>query len=134
MRTDENDSSWTSELVHEVEERLERQNGVATYQLKELKDLVGIGRLGHRIRGQMQDALDRADIGYFPDPLPASDAESVRLYSLGSKVARLIMAVVTLDDENDKKLVKFASGNVSADSSIERDAIEKIRRIIDRIR
>jgi len=134
MRNDEPDNDWTSELVHEVEERLERQNGVATYQLKELKDLVGIGRLGHRIREQMQEALDRADIGYFPSPLPASDAQSVRLYSLDSKVARLIAAVVTLDQEHDKKLVKFAAGSTPVDSSLERDAIEKIRRIIDRLR
>jgi len=133
MRGDDDEGNWVHDLVHEVKDRLDNHEGVATFELRELKDLVGIGRLGHRIREQMQDALDRQDIGYFPNPLPASDTQRVRLYRLGSRVARLITAVITLDEENDAKLIKFANGSAPADASDERDAIRKIRRILDRL-
>jgi hypothetical protein len=133
MRGDTGEGDWVDELIDEVSQRLDEAEGIATFELTELKALGGIGRLGRRIREQMQEAFDSAEIGYFPSPLPASDTQRVRLYRLGSKVERLIMAVVTVDEENDLKLRRFARGGAPLDASGEREALQKIRRILDRL-
>ena len=120
------------DFIQQVEETLDKYGGVHTFQMSDLKRLAGIGRLGKRVREELQRALDRAELGCYPRPLPSSENHSVRLYRLGTKLERLILAATTVDEENDERLLRFASG-AAADPSQERLVLDKIRRILDRL-
>lgn len=133
----ETDDDSLENLIAVIQDRIERQGGIATFRLTELRDIGEFGRLGHRIRDQIQKALTDNDVGYYPDPLPttADKVLNVRFFDRLSKVAPLIDAATVVSAENDKILIKFANAkSVVANLSAERDAISKIRRILDRLK
>src|ERR1700722_5374149 len=108
-----NDNVRVPDVIDELRDQLEQNGGVVTLRMKELKTLSGAQRLGHRIREQLEDALHTAQIGFFPDPLPASENDSVRIYELGTELAELIEAVRTLDEDADEQLRSFVDRNTS---------------------
>ena len=126
-------AAWIDDLIEFVESELDENADVVTLSLKDLKGVASIGRLGGKIRFLIEQALRRNDIGFFPDPLPTSDTENIRLYRLGTKAAQVMIAATTLGEESDAKLRKFTKGLASSDDSVALEAIQKIRRIVDRL-
>lgn len=126
-------------ILDEVNDVLDQQHDVATFSMGDLKKWGRVERLGGDIRRRIEEALEMQHIGAFPWPLPARDRAFVRLYRKNRPVGKLIDAIVAIgidetlhrepdELENQDEVIRhFMTGN----TSIERDAIEKIRRILD---
>lgn len=138
-----NERTRTDLVLQEVSAELEEHHGVATFPMKDLKDLARVKRLGGDIRRQIEFALDGANIGFFPSPLPSYETQYVRLYRKDQSVGKLIDAIVAIGVEDsdartnydvlqhhDKVIRDFVTGN----TTIERDAIQKIRRILEALK
>jgi hypothetical protein len=95
----------------DVKTKVEAEGGVASFQMGEVRDAHGAGRLGVHVRSNISKALSGMGLGHFPQDLPDSQYAWVRIYKLGGPVADLIDAVLTPGKEGDDRLRETASGD-----------------------
>ena len=90
-------------------------SGVLTVQMGQLRDAHGAGKLGVNVVAGISEELASRGLAHYPARLPLNQWESARIYRNGSPVARLIKAVLTVDDESDAVL-RTAVGNDSTET------------------
>lgn len=94
----------------DIKIKVEAEGGVASFQMGEVRDAHGAGRLGVHVRTNISKSLSGMGLGHYPSDLPDSQYAPVRIYKLGSSIADLIDAVLTPGKEGDERLRETASG------------------------
>ena len=92
-------------------------------QMAILRDAYGAMRLGVHIREAISDRLKSLGIGHYPSNLPENQWSPVRLYRLGSPVAKLITAALYPSEAHDEELRTAAGGDAAA-------VLEKVRELV----
>lgn len=102
--------------------KLDDANGFTTVTLRELKEVMNVGRLGKNVLADITRWLNRSGVGYFPqwvleqNPEPRQDHE-LRIYrnDRASGLAALVSAVLDPSSDGDKTLA-----GLTGDSSTQR--------------
>lgn len=123
-----------SGAAEEVLGKLDNGGGFATVTLRELKDVMGVGRLGTIVLADIRRWLVRNGVGYFPKNVlegndqPRQDQE-LRIYRTdrGSALAAVVAAVLDPTMDGDRVL-----GALSQDSSTQR--AEELEERLERTR
>lgn len=99
--------------------------GVVSCQMTSLKEAHGVGRLGPHVATNISEQLAKRGLAHYPEELPVSQGDTVRIYRVGTPVGDLIRAVLSLDpeDNSDERLRTLATGGHA-------DKIKKIREIV----
>jgi len=95
----------------DIKTKVEAEGGVASFEMYEVRDAHGAGRLGVHVRSNISKSLSGMGLGHFPKELPDSQTAIVRIYKLGGPVADLIDAVLTPGRNGDERLRETASGD-----------------------
>jgi hypothetical protein len=97
-------------------------DGVATFQMWQLRDALGYSRLGPIVTSEISQELDRRGVGHLPDELGLGQYEKVRLYLRSSSVGKWLDTASKPGYDMDVKLREAFSN-----SSLEiLDAIRKL--------
>ena len=89
--------------------RVDANGGVLTVRMEELRDAAGYQRLGSRICEELSDMLGNEGLGHTPTEMSPDAWAPVRLYTVGSPVARIVRAVERPGDDGDATLRELAS-------------------------
>lgn len=109
--------------LDELRGAVEGADDVLTVPMVVLRDAHGAGRLGIHVRANISKALRSLGLGHYPDPLPDSQWEQVRVYRLGTPTADLVDAVLNPSDEHDE-FIREAIGGEAADT------LDRVRELI----
>src|SRR5262245_12125386 len=82
------------ESFEELASLVDRNRGVYTVSMEELRDAAGFGKLGKHIRTGISDKLRGLGLDHMPDELPSYQEDSARIYRKGSPVGKLIEAAM----------------------------------------
>ncbi len=94
------------DLATEINEH----GGVMTVSAEVLRNRYGAERLGVNVRTGISKELAGLGVGHYPRFLPERH-DPVRVYKLGSPIADVINAVLTVDSKSDAQLRKLAKGD-----------------------
>lgn len=111
--------STFDDLKREVEE----SGGLMRVLMQDLRLLVGAGKLGVHVRYEISRQLAQVGLGHLPAELPTYQTDEVRVYSLGSRVADLIKAVLDPTELGDRILQEAGSDDAA-------DKLDQIRRLL----
>lgn len=115
--------------LEELRDQVEKNGGVVTVRMEEVRDAYQAGRLGVHVRSNISKRLRGLGLGHFPleaddgEPMPYRQSAPVRIYKLGSPVADLIDAVLDPGDEHDEELREAATGSSS-------EILDRIRELV----
>lgn len=115
--------------LEELRDQVEKNDGVVTVRMEEVRDAYQAGRLGVHVRSNISKRLRGLGLGHFPleaddgEPMPYRQSAPVRIYKLGSPVADLIDAVLDPGDEHDEELREAATASSS-------EIIDRIRELV----
>ena len=93
---------------NDVEQRVDSSKGVATFEMWQLRDVHGVGRLGKHVATGISEELADRGLAHFPSTLPINQYERARVYRVKSAVGRAITASSTLTEEADNTLRTMA--------------------------
>ncbi|MBI3648450.1 MAG: hypothetical protein HY240_06870 [Actinobacteria bacterium] len=96
--------------LDELREAVERNQGVLTEPMQEIRDAHGAGRLGIHVRTNISKALKGLGLSHYPEALPEYQHVPVRVYKQGSPVGDLIDAVLNPSPTHDDELRQAVSG------------------------
>ncbi|MFD0772544.1 hypothetical protein ACFQZ2_01250 [Streptomonospora algeriensis] len=94
--------------------------------MADLRDLTGHKRLGDHVRTSISSSLQEVGIGHLPSELPNNQSEEVRLYTRGSRIGKIVAAVLHPTYEGDTLLQDLV-----ADSSDAEGKLKRIRSILN---
>ena len=94
---------------NEIREHVTVNGDVLTISMSELRDAVGAKRLGSYIIEDISNRLAGEGLGHTPRPLPLDSWAEVRLYRLGSPIAKIITAAEEPGTDGDDRLRELAS-------------------------
>lgn len=80
------------------------EGGLVLTTMEDLRDIHGVGKLGVHVRKAIHDNLEGQGLGHLPLELPAYQHEEVRIYKLGSPIAKVVNAVVRPSEAGDEVL------------------------------
>jgi hypothetical protein len=115
--------AMTFTTYNQIEQEVVSKGGVRTFEMWELRDVHGAGKLGRHVAAGISEELADKGLGHLPAELPISQYERARVFKLKSPVGRMILATTTLTDEADDTLRSTASDNAEA-------TLKKIRELI----
>jgi hypothetical protein len=107
----------------ELASLVDRNRGVFTIMMEELRNAYGAGKLGVHIRTGMSDKLRSLGLDHLPEELPLFQEGKARIYRKGSPVGKLIEAVTRLSEDQDQILREAAGGDDTV-------VIQKIRELV----
>ncbi|MGY1947773.1 hypothetical protein [Nocardia asiatica] len=81
-------------------------SGLYVTTMEELKQAHGSAKLGVNIRSAISDKLKSYGLGHLPAELPNYQWEQVRLYQLGTPLAKVITAVIEPSEPGDQILMQ----------------------------
>lgn len=87
-----------------LKREVERNQGILTLQMGDLRDAYGVKRLGKLVLDGISRKLDGLGLGHYPIELPDSQNDYARIYKRGTPVSDIINAVLELSADNDKIL------------------------------
>lgn len=88
--------SWS-----ELKQKVEDDGGVTTLNMAELRDIHKVKKLGVHVRDNISQQLRSVGLGHIPVELPSNQENEVRLYGLGTDIAKLCDAVIRPGAAND---------------------------------
>jgi hypothetical protein len=88
-----------------------------------LRAIHGAGKLGVHVVQNISEQLEQHGLGHYPEELPQDQWQYARLYRLGTPVAKVIRAVMTPDEKNDKVLRDVGGSEAQ-------DILKKIRELV----
>ena len=109
--------------LDELRGEVENAQDVLTVSMVTLRDAHGAGRLGIHVRSNISKALRSLGLGHYPEVLPDSQWEPIRIFKLGSPTADLIDAVLNPTDEHDAAIREAAGGEAA-------DTLTRVRELI----
>lgn len=108
----------------ELANMVDKNGGVVTVTMGQLRDAYGAGKLGVHIRNGISDRLRQRGLRHWPEELPIYQEQYARIYRDGSLVGKVISAAVRdLGEAADQILRDAAGGEDSAN-------IQRIREIV----
>lgn len=109
----------------ELSRIVDQHEGIVTCQMWALRDTHGVGRLGPHVVASISEQLAKLGLAHYPEQLPLSQWEAVRIYRVGTPVGGIIKAVLSRDpdDGSDEKLRSIAGG-------AEAEQLQRIRDIV----
>lgn len=110
-------------LMDEVRDQVIAGEGVVTLEMWRLREAVGAGKLGTRVRGDIARELAARGLGHVPGMLPTSQSERVRLYLRNTRIGEVLEAAATPDADNDAKLRRLLRSD-------DADVLSQVRRIV----
>lgn len=114
----------TPEDYDALADLVDQHDDVLTVEMRLLRDVHDVGRLGKHVRENISKKLNGVGLGHFPkDELPSSQYNDVRLYRLGSPAGSLIEAVVEPGEENDREIQKAVNSDA-------RETIERVKELV----
>lgn len=102
---------------------VEAKGSVATYSMAVLRDIEGAGKLGTHVRKAISQQLRAHGLDHLPEDLPTYQEQSVRIFKRGTRVHRVIEAVLRPSDVGDSVLRSIQNDDA-------REKIEQIERIL----
>lgn len=75
--------------------------GLIVTDMESLRDAHGVGKLGVHVRAAIHDRLADQGLGHLPYDLPSYQHEEVRVYRLGSEIAKVVNAVLRPSPSGD---------------------------------
>lgn len=115
--------------LEELRDQVDKNDGVVTVRMEEVRDAYQAGRLGVHVRSNISKRLRGLGLGHFPleaddgEPMPYRQSAPVRIYKLGSPVADLIDAVLEPSDEHDEELREAATASST-------EIVDRIRELV----
>lgn len=106
------------QLISDVEAQ-----GVGIYAMGVLRDIEGAGKLGVHIRKRISEELRARGLDHIPADLPTNQDDHVRLFKRGSRLHRVVRAVLDPSSEGDSLLRSIENDEA-------REKIEQIERIL----
>lgn len=94
-------TSWES-----IKAAVEENGNVQTLTMEVLRNALGAGKLGVRVRDEIGQILAGMGLGHVPQELPSYQHEQVRLYKRGTPVGELIETVLKPGELNDQRIVQ----------------------------
>ncbi|MGL5823422.1 MAG: hypothetical protein ACRCYU_00940 [Nocardioides sp.] len=73
---------------------VDSEDGLVLTTMEELRDAHGVGKLGVHVRAAIHERLAGQGLGHLPYELPSYQHEEVRIYRLGSQIAKVVNAVI----------------------------------------
>jgi hypothetical protein len=110
----------------EIKQTVEKNGGVVTLTMEQLRDAHGAAKLGVNVRKQISSTLAGMGLGHIPEELPTYQYQQVRIYKKGTPVGEIIDTVLVPGEQNDVKLTEqFGSAPVDHLA-----IIQKIRELV----
>jgi hypothetical protein len=99
--------------MEKLKAAVEAEGGIKTYDMGELRDAAGWGKLGNRVVIDIANLLAAHGLGYLPATraLPTDQDRMVRVYVERSPVGKIIEAVLSPSQQGDKRLREAASSD-----------------------
>jgi len=110
----------TKELLNKID----RDDGLTTVTMGELRKLHGSHRLGRLVNDDISRELNASGIGHLPSELPMRKENEVRLYRIGGKIDRVATAIFYPTNSGDLELRSIQDG-LSA-----REILQELRDLI----
>jgi hypothetical protein len=107
----------------DLPELIDNGGGLATFEMWELREAHGAGRLGVHVRANISRALRGTGLAHYPDPLPDRQSALVRIYRQGSRAAALIDAVLDPTQESDEAIREAIGGEAQT-------VLEQVRELV----
>jgi hypothetical protein len=107
----------------EVSDFVDKNDGIATFEMWQLRDAHGAGKLGINVVANISEELEKRGLGHQPRSLPQNQNESARVYRRGSTVGKIMEATRKVDAEADRFL-RAISANDAADT------LKKIKELV----
>jgi hypothetical protein len=100
--------------LEQIRDAVEANGDVLSLVMWVVRDAYGAERLKVNVRTNIQDKLAGLGLGHIPAEIPDDQTRILRLYKLGSPVARLIGAVGTPGEDEDDVIRDAVSGDAEA--------------------
>lgn len=110
----------------ELKGKVEEAGNVLTVSMVELRDAIGVSKLGVKVRHDISNQLEGIGIGHIPVELPANQSEQVRLYKRGTPVGDIIGKILVPGAQNDQVLIERL-GTEAPDYAL---IVDKIRELV----
>ncbi|MGW0359221.1 hypothetical protein ACWDXV_33955 [Nocardia nova] len=98
-------------------------SGLYVTTMDELKKAHGASKLGVNIRSAISDRLKSEGLGHLPAELPNYQWDPVRLYQLGTPLAKVIAAVIEPSERGDQVLVQVVDSDAQ-------EVLSQIRQLV----
>ena len=92
-------------------DRIDENDGVLTLMMGEVRDAYGAERLGVNVRRGIRLMLQRMGIDWWPETLSNNQNIYIRLYRLGTPVAKVIQAALRPGSRRDQTLREVAASD-----------------------
>lgn len=103
----------------DVKQAVEKNENVVTVEIGPLRDAHGADRLGKYVRKRISKKLERHGLGRYPQKLPSSQHEKVRIYRLGTQPTSDLIQAVTTPREDKGQLIR-EKVNSTAEEKLDR--------------
>ncbi len=100
--------------LEDVRDAVEANGDVLSLIMWSVRDAYGAERLKINVRTNIQNKLAGLGLGHIPAEIPDDQTRVLRLYKLGSPVARLIGAVGTPGEAEDEAIREAVGGDAEA--------------------
>lgn len=98
------------ETYDELRELVDTSHGLLRVSMYQLRKAHGAGKLGVRVREEIEQRLAGVGLGFFPGPdLPSYQEQDVRVYRRGTRVGDLVDAVLRPSASGDQLLLESRS-------------------------
>jgi len=104
---------------------VDERGGVITAEMALLRNVHGAGKLGAIVVTAIHEQLESHGLGHAPGDLPTFQWERVIIYRKGTPVARVIEAIIAVNDRSDTILRESIGASGEA-----RAIIQKIRELV----
>lgn len=111
-------SSW-EDLISAVD----AGGGFHTLTMGELRDAYGVGKLGIHVVKGISEKLAGLGFAHYPRELPQYQHERIRVFRMGVPVAKIIAAVLNVDEASDQ-ILRSVKGSEAEDT------LRKIRELV----
>lgn len=108
----------------ELDDLVEKGQGVTTVTMEELRNAHGAGKLGVHVRTAISEKLASRGLRHLPKELPIYQEQRARVYKAGTPVAKIIEAAVNDLGEQADQVLRDAAGGEAA------EVVQKIREMV----
>jgi|SRR6266536_552238 len=111
-------ATWDEKRQQQMEKikaAVEADGGIKSYDMGDLRDAAGWGKLGNRNVVDIANLLANHGLGHLPATrtLPTDQNELVRLYVERSPLGRIVQAVLSPSRQGDERLRQAASNDAA---------------------
>jgi hypothetical protein len=99
------------------------RGGLAIVEMWQLRDALGVSRLGPIVTKSIGNELAQQGLGHQPSTLPLDQYASVRIFRKGSSFAELVDLFESFDEESNRRLIDLTMNDST-------ETLRKIRELV----